>query len=243
MGWQLGRAKTGLPAFFILKGLMKNFISSLAFALVVSLATLTTLEKCGQSQAAGRHAPTPVVEASPSPSPSVSPMPTPSASPAKTFVTLGKNIGSNVDLAFAAKTLAYMNLAYRNGCLESTIVGHHFRSLNSVFTPGVSTSKAAAAVYLGGAPYALDLRWYSKWASKVIGYTYNFVNDDWDGGKSETRIWTNTNKLGDEKMYASHLAHELSHQARTGGFVHYTIFGGSFPYDVGDIMAMCVLEL
>jgi hypothetical protein len=147
-----------------------------------------------------------------------------------------------VDRAFAARALALMNRAEASGCLKEKVESHHFLSLNSVFTPGVKNSTEAYQEYTAGAPYALDLRWYSKTFTSVIGYTYNFRDDNWDA-PSETRIWTNTRKLGDERMYAAHLAHELSHQARAGGFVHYTVFGGSFPYDVGDMMGECVRGL
>lgn len=187
--------------------------------------------------------PTPSVVASATPSPSPSPSIPPVLSPG-TFVTMGEDLGSSVDRAYAAQALALMNRAYVNGCLRSSIEHHNgFKSFNTVFDVSPKTAKVAADEYLGGAPYALDLRWYYKWTSKVIGYTYNFRDDDWNG-KSETRIWSNTKYIGnDPKPYAAHLAHELSHQARAGGFVHYTIFGGSFPYEVGDLMEACLRML
>jgi hypothetical protein len=171
----------------------------------------------------------------PSPSPQI-------ITPGKTFVyAVESELGPSVKVDFAVRALKLMNTAFENRCLEAGIKAHRFLSLNSVLTPGVGTSDDASKEYLGGAPYALALRWYYKaWPTKTIGYTYNYLNDDWESGKSETRIWSNTRFITNEKMYAAHLAHELSHQARAGGFVHYTVFSGSFPYDVGDIMAKCV---
>lgn len=200
------------------------------FVFVIAMGVLGVISANGGA----RRAPAPPVP-SPKPLPSSSPMP----SGGYPFVILGSDTGASVDRAFAQRALGYMNRAFVNGCLRASIEAHGFKSLNTVFDVSPSGSKMAAQEYLAGAPYALDLRWYKKLATRAIGYTYNFRDNDWSG-KSETRIWTNTRKLGNEKMYASHLAHELSHQARAGGFVHYTIFGGSFPYDIGDIMANCV---
>lgn len=176
---------------------------------------------------------------SPSASASPSPMPSPTASSVP-FVVLGKDLGTSVDIAFAERTLKLMNDAVASGCVKRKVWTHDFQSFNSVFTPGVTTAAEAYRTLIAGSPYALDLRWYYKgWPSKVIGYTYNFKDDDWNG-KSETRIWSNTRFMGDERQYGSHLMHELVHQARSGGFTHYTIFQGSFPHEIGDIMAECL---
>lgn len=183
----------------------------------------------------------PKLEPSPSPVASVSPSPSPVATGKSVpFVKLGSDIGPSVNVAFANRALDLMNQAIESGCVKRKSWGHPFESFNSVFTPGVTSTSEAYRTYLAGAPYALDLRWYYKgWPSKVVGYTYNFRDDDWNG-KSETRIWSNTRFMGSEREYASHLAHELSHQARAGGFVHYTVHQGSFPYEIGDIMAECL---
>lgn len=176
---------------------------------------------------------------SPSPMPSVSPSPSPSSVP---FAVLGSDIGTSVDVAFAKRAIKLMNDAVQSGCVKRKVWTHEFKSFNSVFTPGVETASEAYQTLIRGMPYALDLHWYYKgWPSKVIGYTYNFKNDDWNG-ESETRIWSNTRFMGDERQYASHLTHELVHQARSGGFTHYTIFQGSFPYEIGDIMAECLAQ-
>lgn len=226
-----------------IRELISDVWHSIRFVLIVAIAAYLMWVMAGQAHAGGRRAPMPA----PSPTPSVTASPSPVAElpppVAGTFVALGDDLGPSVDLAFAARTLSLMNEAYRNGCLPAGIDAHRFISLNSVFTPGVKTSVDARKEYLAGAPYKLDLRWYYKgWPSDTVGYTYNFRNDDWDAG-SETRIWSNTRFMGTEKTYAAHLAHELAHQARAGGFVHYTVFGGSFPYDVGDIMEKCVKAL
>lgn len=215
------------------------------FAIVVALIALAP-SHCLAFGKKTHYVPAPItspfVTPSVTSSPIASPEPSPAPSPSKLFVKLGSDLGTSVDVGFAQKTLTLMNTAYQNGCLRTRIEAHRFVSLNTVFDVSPKTQKAAADEYLAGAPYALDLRWYYK-SSKVVGYTYNFRDDDWNGA-SETRIWSNTRFIGDDPAYyAAHLAHELSHQARAGGFVHYTVFGGSFPYDVGDIMEACVRNL
>ncbi len=205
--------------------------SRFVFAFIFCVATA-----CEPAHAGGRKAI--VVAPAPSPTPVVLASPAPNA-----FVTLGDDVGATVNVATVKSALALMNATYANGCLRAGIENHRFVSLNSVFTPGVSTSAQAAKTYLEGAPYAINPRWYYKgWPSKVIGYTYNYRDDDWNG-PSETRIWSNTRFITSAEMLASHYSHELSHQARAGGFVHYTLFDGSFPYDVGDIMAKCLADL
>lgn len=209
----------------------------------IILFALTFLIASYPSQAFSKK-PIPAPSASPSTTPLPSPSPTVTPSPKPgVFVMFGTDIGTSVDKEFAGDAFALMNAAYSNGCLKAGIEAHKFKSLNTVFEVSPKTNVEAAGEYLGGVPYALNVRWYYKgWPSDTIGYTYNFKNDDWNG-VSETRIWSNTRFMSTEKVYAAHLAHELSHQARAGGFVHYTIFGGSFPYDVGDIMANCVKNL
>ncbi len=214
---------------------MKSFYVGLTVVLI-SLA----------AQAGGRRAYVP------EPAPVV--IPTPLASPSPTvgemvpLVTIGRDTGSNVNRAFAQKALDKLNAVYWNGCLFEGITKHRFQSLHTAMATDPRNSADAYAIFVAGAPYALDLRWYQASASRVIGYTYNFLSDtDWDAveGASETHIWSNTKyiSLTDSASYASHLTHELSHQGRTGAYVHYTIFGGSFPYDVGDIAYDCINRL
>lgn len=217
--------------------------SDILFPVIVAWMLFITYILCTRADAFTKRAP--VAEPSPivSPVATASPSPIPPVLSPGTFVVLGQDLGPSVRGDFAARALALMNRAYANGCLRSGIEHHNFSSLNTVFEVSPITPARAAEEYLKHAPYALDLRWYYKWTSKVIGYTYNFRDDNWDAG-SETRIWSNTKYIGtDPKPYAAHLAHELSHQARAGGYVHYTVFGGSFPYDVGDIMALCLMNL
>src|SRR5512135_3598585 len=81
----------------------------------------------GKKQPVPEPAPSPVV--TPSPVVSVTPLPVTSPSPAptqKVFVTLGKDVGPSVDIAFANKALSYMNSAYSSGCLEMSIEQHKF---------------------------------------------------------------------------------------------------------------------
>jgi hypothetical protein len=185
-----------------------------------------------------KQEPAPVASTQPSPVPSPissnSPVPAPSGA---AFVSLAP--GSSQEPKLAQGAIALMNDAVASGCLRSKTLAHKgFKSFNSVFEDSPKTALEAYNKYVAGAPYALDLRKYYTWR-KVYGYTYNFKGDDWDSG-TETRIWTNTRYVWDTKAYAAHLAHELSHQARAGGYVHYTTHQGSFPYEIGDLMGECV---
>jgi len=142
-----------------------------------------------------------------------------------------------IDYEWGKKALGAMNEAHKSGCLKAKVLSHTFKSLHSVVEPTLAKTQVeeAYARFVKNAPYALDANWYSTRAG-VIGYTYNYR-----GTESETRIWTNTKMDWTNPLeYSAHLAHELSHQARAGGFVHYTVFAGSFPYDIGDLMWECV---
>lgn len=152
----------------------------------------------------------------------------------KSFVYLGET-GPSVDEAFAQKAINEMNRVYANGCMEKEFLNHEFKSLKNIDGAQVKTKAEAWARYRGGAPYKLDLHWYKKAFSNVVGYTYNY-----NGKASETRIWSHTKFIYSVKEYANHLFHELSHQARAGGFVHYTFFQGSVPYELNDIAAICL---
>ncbi len=152
---------------------------------------------------------------------------------------------STIEKSFAELPLALMNKCYQTGKLKELWLKHKFVSFNCVFDKCPKTNLDAYNEYVKGAPYALNLRWYtSRPFSSVVGYTYNYYDNNQKGGKSETRIWSNTRVV---KYYtavdtAAHWAHELSHQVRAGGFVHYTIFDGSTPYEAGDIMEECLSE-
>jgi len=191
--------------------------------------------------------PTPTVTASPSPTVTILPVPSSTPSPLpisepKTFVTLGKELGPSVNKSFALESLSHMNRVIANGCVKMEWLKHSFKSLKNIDGVQVKDRAEAYKRYVAGAPYALDLRWYYKgWPSKVVGYTYNYRA----GSKpkaSETRIYSNTAKMGTSKRYAAHLAHELSHQARAGAFVHYSFHQGSVPYEAGDIFATCIAK-
>ncbi len=208
------------------------------------MTLLILLLALSPAHAYARKAPLPAPTSIPSPI-VVEPLPSPVPAPHGGFVTLGADTGSNVNVAFAGRALALMNGAVSSGCLKAAVESHSFLSLHSVMPTDATSAKEAYSRYVGGAPYALDLRWYKKAFSKVIGYTYNWLSDtdmNAPDGVSETHIWSNTKYVLNfsEAEYASHLAHELSHQGRAGGFVHYTFFTGSYPYDVGDLMAQCL---
>lgn len=189
--------------------------------------------------------PTPTISASPSPTVTILPVPSSTPSPLpisepKTFVTLGKELGPSVKKPFALEALAHMNRVIANGCVKTEWLKHSFKSLKNIDGVQVKDHAEAYKRYVAGAPYALDLRWYYKgWPSKVVGYTYNYKSGT---QKSETRIWSNTKMMSTAKRYAAHLAHELSHQARAGAFVHYSFHQGSVPYEAGDIFATCIAK-
>ncbi len=181
----------------------------------------------------GRSPKRPVESPEPTPSPVFTPVPFPPV-----FVTMGKDIGPSVDLKFAQEALDHLNRVVVSDCFKNDTLSE-FKSTNNVLGIVYKTPRDAVNAYLAGAPYALDLRWYYKRFGSVVGYTYNW-KDSIESLGSETRIWSNTRMMGDAKDYASHLAHELSHQARAGGFVHYTVHQGSFPYEIGDLVYKCL---
>jgi hypothetical protein len=178
------------------------------------------------------------------PPPVVAPEPTATVAPppsAGTFVLYGSK--GTIEHSVADPALALMNKCYSSGKLRILWLTHKFVSFNCVFDKCPKTNEEAYNAYVKNAPYTLDVEWYTASRfSNVVGYTYNFKDDDWDAGITETRIWSNTRIVGGygPKDVASHWAHELSHQTRAGGFVHYTIFDGSTPYEVGDIMSECL---
>jgi hypothetical protein len=169
--------------------------------------------------------------------PIVTASPTPSAQ--RLLVTYDSK--SSIEKSVAQPAFDLMNECYSSGKLKSLWLAHKFVSFNTVFEVSPHTREDAFNEYVKNAPYLLELHWYSTYKS-VVGYTYNFKNDDWDGSQSETRIWTNSRIMwgATAKEFAEHWAHELSHQARAGGFVHYTIHEGSTPYEAGNIMAECL---
>lgn len=167
----------------------------------------------------------------------VAPMPIPSGMPGAPFVILGTDLGPSVNKKFAQEALDHMNRVVESDCVKNELLKHEFKSLKNIEPPQVKERLDAYRRYISGAPYALNLRWYRKSLGNVIGYTYNYKS----GSKaSETRIWSNTRMMSTPKRYAAHLAHELSHQARAGAFVHYSFHQGSFPYEIGDIFGACL---
>ncbi len=197
------------------------------FSLVLLLALYgCTKQPLPQPEAPSTQA-TPVATATSTPVPSSSHL-----------VELGSDLGSDVSKIFAQKALDFINRAYASGCLKKEFLSHSFISLNNVAGKRVETREEAYNRYVAGAPYRLDLRWYTKRSSKTVGYTYVY-KDGKDSGPTETRIYSNTKYMASAADYASHLGHELSHQARAGGFVHYTIFKGSVPYELNTILETC----
>lgn len=154
------------------------------------------------------------------------------------LVVMGLDIGPSVDKEFAQKALDLLNLAYTSGCLRESFLSHSFKSLKNIDGEQVKTPEEAYKRLIAGAPYALDLKWYYKRFSKTVGYTYNY-----DGKESETRIWSNTKFIKTPEGYASHLMHELSHQARAGAFVHYSFHQGSVPYELNTIVEKCLSSI
>lgn len=181
------------------------------------------------------------------PTPTISPEPsvtaTPSASPAQDlFVTYDPKSG--IEQSFAQPAIDLMNKCYQSGKLKQLWLTHKFVSFNTVFDESPKTNEEAYAEYVKNKPYALNVNWYYT-RSSIVGYTYNYYGDldaSWASGKTETRIWSNWNAVSGwgPADVAAHWAHELSHQVRAGGFVHYTIFDGSTPYEAGDIMEECL---
>lgn len=164
--------------------------------------------------------------------------------PSGELVTMGPNIGSSVDRKIAQKALDELNRIYKSGCLKKEFLARPITSLHNVEGKQVKTKSAAWDLYTKNAPYPLDIRWYSK-RGRTVGYTYV-----WLGGKdchrkpgcqTETRVYSNTRIIGkySAASYAAHLSHELSHQARAGGFVHWTKFNGSVPYEMGHAAKKC----
>lgn len=183
----------------------------------------------------------------PAPDPEPNPVVSKCVMPEQKLVTLGSGAADifkpgGEDHQYAWEAMCWLNRAYATGCLEKKVLAHDFKSLHGVVAPALKKTQKAEAYqrFVAGAPYALDIRWYSKRFTSTIGYTYNWKSDTGGPHVSETRIWTNWRNIGGPKDYAHHLAHELSHQARAGGFVHYTFHQGSFPYEIGDIAWECM---
>lgn len=173
--------------------------------------------------------------------PTPAPVSTPAPTPTFTLVTLGE-IGPSVDAKTVQASLDLLNGIFQNGCFEKALstwsIPYRTRADGSTF----ASKQAALDVLKANAPYRLDIRWYRE-SSNVMGYTYNWLmkpNGQTDSSKSETRIWTNRNIVTGPKTYASHLMHELSHQWRAGGAVHWTKFDGTLPYSYGDIAYYCL---
>lgn len=174
----------------------------------------------------------------PTPTPIVEPIP--SSTPSPKGLGFIQNLGVGVNKAFAEKAVSLLNSA--EDCVKKKALTHAFTSLHNIDGKQVQTRAEAIERYFAGAPYALDLRSYtSSWLSRtVVGYTFNYKDDA--EKESETRLYTNTYAFAwlTVKEYAAHIAHELSHQARAGAYVHWTVHQGSFPYEIGDIVEECL---
>lgn len=183
----------------------------------------------------------PTVEPTVTPIASVTPSPT---VPPVTGFLVTYDERSGIEKDFALPALALMNKCYQSGKLRTLWLTHKFVSFNCVFDKCPKTNEEAYNEYVKNAPYALNLRWYYTRYS-IIGYTYNFYDDSeesWSSQKSEYRIFSNHNAIAywNSRDTAAHWAHELAHQSRAGGYVHYTIHDGSTPYEAGDIMSECL---
>ena len=194
--------------------------------------------------------PTPSPTATPVPSPTATPVPSPTPEAQKIGYTIG-SYGPGVTKKFSDDAVAIMNKYVENGCLHDAFMARKVTSLTNVEGKQVANKEEAYQAYVANMPYSLDLHWYSKRFSNVIGYTYNWL-DGLDQSKcynkptpvcpTETKIYSNTNIIGGYSPgdYAAHLVHESSHQARARGFVHWTVFDGSVPYEIGYAMDDCV---
>lgn len=198
---------------------------------------IALLLSCGVAFAGGKGVPTPIPDEPK----------TECVQPEKKLVTIGKGsspsfLQDGVDQAYAEKAQCYLNQAFASGCLEKKFLAKKFSTLERDELPALARNEAQKAwhIYAKGAPYALDLRWYSSRKS-VIGYTY-FDRDNVRGAGSETRMWTNSRMGLSEKSYGAHQAHELSHQRRAGAFGHWSQHYGSVPYNMGDAAEECIEE-
>jgi len=155
-----------------------------------------------------------------------------SASYGKDFVRVS-SYGKGVNRSFVDRAVSRLNQVYANGCLEKEVLSYPFKTRTTASGKALGSNTEVWDALTKNAPHAIQIRWYSKRFSKVIGYTY--TNSD--------TIWSNTRMMGVVDDYGSHLAHETSHQGRAGGFVHWTVFAGSVPYAFGDIAAKCLKRL
>jgi hypothetical protein len=69
----------------------------------------------------------------------------------------------------------------------------------------------------------LDVFFYYKWWSRVVGYTY----------QTSKSVWTNVKYTYVDIMLGSNLVHEYTHQL---GFKHLLVWKTSVPYTVGRII-------
>lgn len=224
---------------------MRSFKS---YWLEITLTTLILIGLIFMSRAVAFGGKRP--EATPSPTPIVSPTPSPSPSATPTGEDLvSYDPASGIEKSFAMAGIDLLNQAFKSGCIKKKFETWNFKSVKNIEMPLVQNKAEAYERFIAGRPYALNLRWYST-LKGVVGYTFNWLDGiDYQkcynaagGCKSETKIYSNSRivKYYTPKDRAAHWAHELSHQARAGGFVHWTFHAGSFPYEIGDIVESCL---
>lgn len=189
----------------------------------------------------------PELDPSPTPISSVTPSPSPIADAGDLLVTYDP--ASGIEKSFAQPALDLMNQVYKSGCLKSKFLEWKFKSLKNVEPPQVANASEVYDRFIAGRPYALNLRWYKTYGS-TVGYTYNWKDgldaqrcyDKAGACPTETKIFSNSRTVSyySPKDRAAHWAHELSHQARAGAFVHWTYHAGSGPYEIGNIFEACI---
>lgn len=169
--------------------------------------------------------------------PPVAPSPIPTPKP----LVYVYNYGQSVNKALADDAVEKLNRVYLSGCLERRFSQWPIKTTENVFGIKYKNQTEAFKVFEAKRPYKIDLRWYTTERTDSIGYTYNFHLEK-GAPFSEERIWSNQAKIKTSTFYASHIAHELSHQARTGGFGHYSYHQGTFPYEIGDVVWDCLTK-
>lgn len=143
----------------------------------------------------------------------------------------------------ASQALCWLNAVYANGCLKEKILARSFSTLERDALPAFKRTENAKAWELSvkGAPYPMGLRRYYTRTS-VLGYTF-FDRDSVSTWGSETRMWSNFNRYWTPEIYGAHIAHELTHQRRSGAFGHWSRHSGSYPYEFGDAASECIAKL
>jgi hypothetical protein len=151
------------------------------------------------------------------------------------LVKIGKLDASFISIGHRAVEI--INEHYSSGCLKEKFLSlNHISFENEVGLP-VYNAEGAWDRLTREAPFSVDL--LVGGGVLMYGYTYTYFDGE-IAGSSEFRIWSNPRKIVDAVRYASHIVHELSHQARAGGFTHERVHQGSVPYSIQLALEKCV---